>query len=311
LDVTKHGDLFARLAQRFKKSEIKTRPQGKTQIRYITARVAMNRLDEVIGPENWWDRYTPGENSVLCELTVRLPDGSTLTKCDAGGYAGMADSGDDDKSGYSDAFKRAAVKFGVGRYLYGDGVPDFVRRIVGDGRPGDESRAAPAPTSDDARMAINEQFPARRPVPPNDDEAGEVFPARRQDMSRPEMTWPRFADMLCGEANRGWLDEIRDADLTEEQRRDYNELLNVHQLTNHVCSYAIEKGSIKSADVSRPTGDGSKAVRDDGKAWSEVGRLYSRIPERVARHARDYVERKRLEALSDLGIGVAGLADAG
>ena len=53
----------------------------------------MNRLDNVLGPENWWDEYVPGENSVLCRLTVRLPDGSTLTKADAGGYAGMADSG--------------------------------------------------------------------------------------------------------------------------------------------------------------------------------------------------------------------------
>ena len=39
----------------------------------------------------------------------------------------MADQGDDDKSGFSDAFKRAAVKFGVARYLYRDGVPGFVR----------------------------------------------------------------------------------------------------------------------------------------------------------------------------------------
>src|SRR5436305_6196841 len=85
----------------------------------------MNRLDNVLGPENWWDEYVASENSVLCRLTVRLPDGSTLTKCDAGGYAGMADSGDDDKSGYSDSFKRAAVKFGVARYLYRDGVPSF------------------------------------------------------------------------------------------------------------------------------------------------------------------------------------------
>src|SRR5206468_2281753 len=77
----------------------------------------------------------------LCRLTIRLPDGSELTKCDAGGYAGMADSGDDDKSGYSDAFKRAAVKFGVARYLYRDGVPTFARSAGG--RP---SQAVPAPT---------------------------------------------------------------------------------------------------------------------------------------------------------------------
>ncbi len=107
----------------------------------------MNRLDAVLGPENWWDEYAPGENSVLCRLTVRLPDGSILTKADAGGYAGMPDSGDDDKSGFSDAFKRAAVKFGVGRYLYRDGVPDFVTRPRR--RPvGLVSRAQPCPRPD-------------------------------------------------------------------------------------------------------------------------------------------------------------------
>jgi hypothetical protein len=67
---------------------------------------------------------------VICRLSIRLPDGTTLTKSDAGGYAGMADSGDDDKSGFSDAFKRAAVKFGIGRYLYRDGVPRFVHERV-------------------------------------------------------------------------------------------------------------------------------------------------------------------------------------
>ena len=122
---TAHPDLFARLSAPFTGAEIKHRPQGRRQLSYITARTVMNRLDTVLGPENWWDEYAPSESSVLCRLTIRLPDGSTLTKSDAGGYAGMADSGDDDKSGYSDAFKRAAVKFGVGRHLYGDGVPQY------------------------------------------------------------------------------------------------------------------------------------------------------------------------------------------
>jgi hypothetical protein len=125
--MTQHPDLFAALAAPFESHEMKVRSQTGRQLHYITARTAMNRLDNVLGPENWWDEYVPSENSVLCRLTIRLPDGSTLTKCDAGGYAGMSDSGDDDKSGYSDAFKRAAVKFGVARYLYRDGVPAFVQ----------------------------------------------------------------------------------------------------------------------------------------------------------------------------------------
>ena len=108
----------------------------------------MNRLDDILGPANWWDDYIPQENSVICRLTIRLPDGTTLTKCDAGGYAGMSDSGDDDKSGFSDAFKRAAVKFGIGRYLYRDGVPRFVREHAHHAATsGEPHRAGPAPTA--------------------------------------------------------------------------------------------------------------------------------------------------------------------
>jgi hypothetical protein len=129
--MTQHPDLFAALAAPFESHEVKTRSQQSRQLHYVTARTVMNRLDNVLGPENWWDEYSPSENSVLCRLTIRLPDGSTLTKCDAGGYAGMADSGDDDKSGYSDSFKRAAVKFGVARYLYRDGVPLFAAERSG------------------------------------------------------------------------------------------------------------------------------------------------------------------------------------
>jgi Rad52/22 family double-strand break repair protein len=120
--------LWACLSAGFPEDQVRTRPQGGRQLPYITARTVMNRLDEVLGPANWWDKYMPIENGVICELTIRFPDGSTLTKSDAGGCAGMADAGDDEKSAFSDAFKRAAVKFGVGRYLYGDGVPRADRR---------------------------------------------------------------------------------------------------------------------------------------------------------------------------------------
>lgn len=145
--MTKYPDLFAALAAQFSADEVKIRTQAGRQLQYITARVAMNRLDDVVGPEGWWDDYEPKENSVLCRLTIRLPDGSTLTKADAGGHAGMADSGDDEKSGYSDAFKRACVKFGVGRYLYRDGVPAFVQeRSPSDGPS--RTDHAPAPNGD-------------------------------------------------------------------------------------------------------------------------------------------------------------------
>jgi hypothetical protein len=128
VDTDMNG-FFAMLAEPFPPDLIRVRPQGNRQLSYITARTVMNRLDEVAGPGNWWDDYVPGENSVLCRLTIRLPNGHEVTKADAGGYAGMSDQGDDDKSGFSDAFKRAAVKFGIGRHLYGDGIPRFVAEI--------------------------------------------------------------------------------------------------------------------------------------------------------------------------------------
>jgi len=128
--MTQHPDLFAALAAPFEPGELKLRSQAGRQMPYVTARTIMNRLDEVLGPENWWDDFVPLEHSVICRLTIRLPDGTILTKCDAGGYAGLADPGDDDKSGFADAFKRTAVKFGVGRYLYRDGVPRFTSAAI-------------------------------------------------------------------------------------------------------------------------------------------------------------------------------------
>lgn len=122
---TGYPAIWRDLTREFDSRQVKTLKKGNCNMRYTTARTVMNRLDEVIGPENWWDRYIPQPTCVICELTIKLPDGSTITKADAGGHAGMSDEGDDEKSGYSDAFKRAAFKFGIGRYLYGDGMPCY------------------------------------------------------------------------------------------------------------------------------------------------------------------------------------------
>jgi hypothetical protein len=155
--MTQFPDLFTALAAPFEDHEVKIRAaQGGRQLHYITARTAMNRLDSVLGPENWWDEYAPLENSVICRLTIRLPDGQVITKSDAGGYAGMADSGDDDKSGFSDSFKRACAKFGVARYLYRDGVPSFVRER----EPAVET-TAPATVAAEPAPAAENRIPER------------------------------------------------------------------------------------------------------------------------------------------------------
>ncbi|HUX75468.1 MAG TPA: Rad52/Rad22 family DNA repair protein [Anaerolineae bacterium] len=87
-------------------------------VAFIDARNVMERLDRVVGPGEWGDEYevviATGEEFVVeCRLTVL-----GVTKADVGDSSASGGGGNLAKTAYSDALKRAAVKFGVGRYLY-------------------------------------------------------------------------------------------------------------------------------------------------------------------------------------------------
>lgn len=77
---------------------------------YIDARDVMKRLDEVFGVMGWSATY-PRDG--YCEITVYHGDRIT-TK----GNYGTESQMEKEKGQASDAFKRAAVLLGVGRYLY-------------------------------------------------------------------------------------------------------------------------------------------------------------------------------------------------
>lgn len=79
---------------------------------YIDARDVMQRLDEVFGLD-WQCRYTHADAKTICEIGVKVGDEWVWR---AGG-AGDTDV-EAEKGAASDAFKRAAVLFGIGRYLY-------------------------------------------------------------------------------------------------------------------------------------------------------------------------------------------------
>ncbi len=81
---------------------------------YLTARAVMDRLDSVCGPENWRDEYQPGPSGgVVCGISIRIGD-EWITKFDGAPNSEYEAV----KGGLSDSFKRAAVKWGIGRYLY-------------------------------------------------------------------------------------------------------------------------------------------------------------------------------------------------
>lgn len=80
---------------------------------YIDARDVMKRLDDVLGVENWQDSYSYEGGRTTCVLSINV-NGQWVFKSDGAGDTDI----EGEKGGISDAFKRAAVKWGVGRYLY-------------------------------------------------------------------------------------------------------------------------------------------------------------------------------------------------
>jgi hypothetical protein len=111
------------LAAPFEVNEVKFKPQSvkgnrALALAYIDCRVIQDRLDDVLGIENWMDEYEVlNDGSVICRLKLKFGD-QWVTKTDVGSPSEQPDPGDRLKAAFSDAMKRAAVKFGIGRYLY-------------------------------------------------------------------------------------------------------------------------------------------------------------------------------------------------
>lgn len=149
-------EFFAALARPFdpireiRRREIKGKG-GAVSVEFVSARTVQNRLDEVCGPAGWWTEYRPfGEAAVVCRLSIRTPDGSVLTREDVGGFSETRDESDFEKTGFSDSFKRAAVTFGVGRHLYGDGIPATLAAELNDERLATGRRSDSRPVEPEA-----------------------------------------------------------------------------------------------------------------------------------------------------------------
>jgi hypothetical protein len=168
------GDIDAvagALAAQFDPSEVKWKPQTVKDNRalvicFVDARVIQDRLDDVLGVMGWQDSYEClPDGAVVCRLRIRVGD-EWITKEDVGGQSEQPDEGDRRKAAFSDALKRAAVKFGIGRYLYRL-KPQWVdydpqkRQVVGTPRlpapaqPAPKKEQAAAPTAgEDAKLVV-------------------------------------------------------------------------------------------------------------------------------------------------------------
>lgn len=143
MDSTYVKEVFDILAKPFHPDDVEWRPQkfvknGSCQVlAYITARGVMNRLDEAVGPANWDMHLQPIDMGVsakldkqgnhtdykgfVCTLTLRIEDEECNVKVVTRQDVANLTDFEAIKGGASGAIKRAAVQFGIGRYLYGLG----------------------------------------------------------------------------------------------------------------------------------------------------------------------------------------------
>lgn len=210
---------FKALAEPFPKNEVKTLTktwkdkktgaEKRFSAPYLTARHVMNRLDKVVGPENWRDEYEflPG-GRVMCTLYLRV-NGEWIGKADMGTETDV----EPEKGAVSDAFKRAAVRWGIGRELYNDGTafddddpparPAPNPRRIPDAAP---PPSAPEPSELDAHLGPRKPRGkgAARPEPDTPAHTDELPPAAQDDgadwrtSTAPltQATWAKFQPWL-------------------------------------------------------------------------------------------------------------------
>lgn len=80
---------------------------------YLDARNVMDRLDDVCTPSGWQCRYSHANSKTVCDIAIKCGD-EWIWKADGAGDSDI----EAEKGSLSDAFKRAAVRWGIGRYLY-------------------------------------------------------------------------------------------------------------------------------------------------------------------------------------------------
>lgn len=118
--MTDEPDMWERLAAPFAPEVVSWRvgsvnKQSKRglALAYLDARDVMDRLDMVCGPDGWQNRYPHAGTKTVCEIGIKVGD-EWVWKSNGAGDSDI----EAEKGALSDAFKRAAVQWGIGRYLY-------------------------------------------------------------------------------------------------------------------------------------------------------------------------------------------------
>jgi len=107
-------DLEKKLKRPYPVNQIKWIPgfKGK-ELAHIDARDVMNRLDAVFGIAGWQAGFEWIGERMVCTIACKIED-EWISKADGSGDTNI----EPEKGGLSKALVRAAVPWGIGRYLY-------------------------------------------------------------------------------------------------------------------------------------------------------------------------------------------------
>lgn len=86
-------------------------------VAYIDSRDVQEILDSVVGPEKWQSDYKDVKGNLFAGIGIHTESG-WVWKWDCG----IESKTEAEKGEASDSFKRAAVKWGIGRFLYDLGI---------------------------------------------------------------------------------------------------------------------------------------------------------------------------------------------
>ena len=116
--------IFSELSKPFPSSDIEWRIQQSGEnkgrvwamaLAYVTNRAIQNRLDTVCGPMGWKNEFIETAGGVMCGISIWCSDKKEwITKYDGAEKTDIEAM----KGGLSGSMKRAAVQWGIGRYLY-------------------------------------------------------------------------------------------------------------------------------------------------------------------------------------------------
>ncbi|MEM0961582.1 MAG: Rad52/Rad22 family DNA repair protein [Bacteroidota bacterium] len=122
---------LARLAAPFPASDVEWKPGATTRdkskglaMAYLTSRAVQQRFDDVCGPADWRNEFREGPGGgVLCGISIRVEREDASGNPLGADWVTKWDGADNSqveavKGGLSGSMKRAAVQWGVGRYLY-------------------------------------------------------------------------------------------------------------------------------------------------------------------------------------------------